>query len=89
MTDRDECQPRAVPEGWGGGGLEAAADLISDGARFSLSAVTWPAMILPRSLRRGFARGIRSVVQAAGILPHAVARGVNSFADDFGGGEKT
>jgi hypothetical protein len=87
MTDRDECKPRAVPEGWGGG-LEAAADLVSGAARFSLSAATWPAMVLPRFLRRGFARGIRLAVQAAGILPHAVARGANSFADDFGGAEE-
>lgn len=82
MSERDECRPKLAPEGWGTG-VENAAAAVSDLVRLGLRAAALPAMVMPQSLRAGFSRTVKIAVHASGILPHAVARGVDGFADDF------
>ncbi len=84
MSESDDCRPKPAPEGWGSG-VEAAAGAVSGFVRLGLKAATLPAMIMPRSLRDGLSRAVKIAVQASGIVPHAVARGVDDFADDFAG----
>ncbi|MCP3963346.1 MAG: hypothetical protein GY719_36370 [bacterium] len=80
--DSDERRPRLVPEGWGSG-VEAAAEGMSNLVRLGMKAAALPAMFMPQSLRQGFSRALKGGVEASGILPHAVVRGLEHFADEI------
>ena len=66
-----------------GGNVESAAEVLTDLTRFSLKLATFPALTLPSALRRGISAAVHSAVQASAVVPHAVLRGVNRFADEF------
>ena len=83
----DSCQPKLAPEGWPEV-VKTAASVVSDVVRFSLIVGALPAMALPQVLRSAASRGIRTAVEASGIVPHAIARGLDVFADDLAGAEE-
>lgn len=66
-----------------GGAVEYAADMLTGLIRLSLTLGALPAWTIPLSLRRGISAAVHSTVQASAVVPHALLRGVNRFADEF------